>query len=74
MELGRVAVQGQPRQKVHKLGVAVHTCHPSYSGSITRRIIIQADPDIKQHPISKIRAGGMVQMVKHLSSTNQTNG
>jgi hypothetical protein len=29
-------------------------CHPSYMGSINRRIIIQANPSIKQGLISKI--------------------
>jgi hypothetical protein len=34
--------------------MAVHACHHSYVGSISRRLTVQPSPDIKQDPISKI--------------------
>jgi hypothetical protein len=44
-------------------------------GSTNRRIKIQTSPGIKQDPISKItsakRAGGMAQVVEHLSSKHK---
>jgi hypothetical protein len=37
----------------YKLGIVVHICHPSYSGSVNRRIAIQANLGIKARPYSK---------------------
>jgi hypothetical protein len=44
-----IKVQRQPRQKVSespdfskKVEYDAHTCHPSYTGSISRRIMVQA--------------------------------
>jgi hypothetical protein len=34
--------------------MVVYACHPSYSGSINKRIVVHAGPSIKQDPISKI--------------------
>jgi hypothetical protein len=49
VEIGRIAVGGQSRQKVSEtppsqinLGVMVHACHSSHAGSINRRTEIQA--------------------------------
>jgi hypothetical protein len=47
-EIGRTVVPGQPGQKAYqtpistnkKLGTVVHTCLPSYTGSINRRIVV----------------------------------
>jgi hypothetical protein len=47
-EVGRILVQGQPRQKVQetlistnkKLGTEAHACHPSYEGGIERRTAV----------------------------------
>jgi hypothetical protein len=36
----------------HWLGTVVHTYHPSYVGSINRRITVQAGSTIKQDPLS----------------------
>jgi hypothetical protein len=61
------------------------TCHPSYTGSTNRRIVVQTSLRIKQDPTSNItnvkRASGVAQVVecppsKHeeaLSSTTSTN-
>jgi hypothetical protein len=67
--MGRIMVQGQPRQKVLKTpskpvkaGCDGGTCHPSYVVSINRRIAILSSPGIKQDSSSKIfqvkRVGG----------------
>jgi hypothetical protein len=46
MEIGRILVQRPPRQKVietpistKKLSMVEHVCHPSYTKSISRRIL-----------------------------------
>jgi hypothetical protein len=46
-EIGRIMVQGQPRQKscetpFPRLGVVACVCHPSYLESVNGRILIQA--------------------------------
>jgi hypothetical protein len=33
------------------MGVVVHACHPSYSGSIMRRIAVQDNLSMKGDPI-----------------------
>jgi hypothetical protein len=61
MEIGRFLIQGQPKQKVSnilistnkKLGMVVYTCHPSYLGSIYRRITAQAGTVINIRPYPK---------------------
>jgi hypothetical protein len=58
VEIGRIRVQGQPWQNVpetqtQELGVVGCTCHPSYMGSINRRIVVQADLGISVRPYSK---------------------
>jgi hypothetical protein len=51
-----------------KTGCGSSTCHPSYSGSISRRITVQAGPGKKPEPILKItpakKAGGKAQVVE----------
>jgi hypothetical protein len=55
----RISVGGQPRQRVEtpsqpiKAGLLVCTCHPSYMGSISRRISVQASWGINKRPYSK---------------------
>jgi hypothetical protein len=41
VEIGRIAVQGQPGQKVSKtkLGIVVHSCNPNYA-AVGKRIIV----------------------------------
>jgi hypothetical protein len=74
MEIGKIVVSGQPRQKVletltqqRRLGTVVHACYPS-----TNRIGIQVGPGKRQDPISKItrakRAGVVAQEVEYLFS------
>jgi hypothetical protein len=54
--------QTSPDKKVHKtpsqgkknLAMVACTCHTSYTGSLYRRILVQARPGKKQDPISKI--------------------
>jgi hypothetical protein len=50
----------------------MHTCHPSYMGSINRRNFVQTGLGINMSPDSKItkikRAGEVVQVVEHLPS------
>jgi hypothetical protein len=50
----------------------VSAYHPSYSGSINRRIEVQAGPSKKQNPVSEItkakRAGSVAQVVEFLPS------
>jgi hypothetical protein len=45
------------------------------TGSINRRVMVQAGPAIKQNAISKIsvvrRAGGMAEAVEHLPSKSE---
>jgi hypothetical protein len=55
-----LVVQGQPKQKVHETPIStnswrgvVHTCHPSYAGSISRRNVVQATRDINVRPYLK---------------------
>jgi hypothetical protein len=48
-------------------------CHPSYTGSLNRRIAVQASPDINVRPFPKKitkakRAGGVAQVVECLPS------
>jgi hypothetical protein len=45
-KMERFMIQGQPQQKVsetpmstNKLGTMMHACHPSYKGSINRRMV-----------------------------------
>jgi hypothetical protein len=59
VEIRRITVQGQPRQKVHKippqqktLDMVVHSCH-SNIGSIIRRTVVQAGLCKKQDSFSK---------------------
>jgi hypothetical protein len=33
-------------QPIQKMGEVAHTCHPSYMGSVNRRITAQASPNI----------------------------
>jgi hypothetical protein len=49
MKIGRIAIRGHPRQKIRqphfstdKLDVVAHDYNPSYGGSLTRSITIQA--------------------------------
>jgi hypothetical protein len=53
-EIGRIKVQGQPRQKVSetsistsKLGVVVHICNPSYALGVGRRLAVRGQPGKK---------------------------
>jgi hypothetical protein len=69
-------LQGHPGEKVRKtisqpikkLGTVVHTCHSSYTGSISRRIIVQAILGKNTIPTSKTvkakRDLGMAQEVE----------
>jgi hypothetical protein len=60
VEIRRIMVQGQTQKKFWRphlnqwLGAVVCICHPSYMRSTNRRIAVQADLCIKQHPISKL--------------------
>jgi hypothetical protein len=53
-------VGGQPGQKVFeiistkKVGMVVHACNPSYTGSIRRKITVQAGLGKKCKTLSKI--------------------
>jgi hypothetical protein len=54
VQIGRIAVQGQPGQKVRaipilaqKAGVVVCSCNPRYAGGKSRRIRVQAGPGKK---------------------------
>jgi hypothetical protein len=41
--MGRIKVGGQPEQKLlsnQPLGMMVHACHPSYMGSINRKMVV----------------------------------
>jgi hypothetical protein len=51
-EIGRITFPCQPGLKVHnkKLGVVVHTCHSSYTGSVNRRMVVL---DINVRPYLK---------------------
>jgi hypothetical protein len=59
MEIWKIIVQSQSRQKVCETpsqptaGMVIYSCHPSYAGSINRRIVVQACLDIKKSPITK---------------------
>jgi hypothetical protein len=51
VEIRRITVPGQPRQKVrktpmstNKTGVLVHACNPSYDEGISKRIVVQGWP------------------------------
>jgi hypothetical protein len=51
MEIGRITIQGQSRQKVsktsistNKLSMVVHICNASYVGGIARRSIMRGLP------------------------------
>jgi hypothetical protein len=39
------------------LGMVACACHPSYVGSINRRVVVQASPGKKGDPISEITRG-----------------
>jgi hypothetical protein len=52
--MGRILVRGQLGQKSfqdtisnNKMGVVVLACHPSYTGGIGRRILVQVQPKAK---------------------------
>jgi hypothetical protein len=49
-----------------------HACHPSYTGSLNRRIIAQTSLGIKQDRISKITSakadGGVSHMTANIKS------
>jgi hypothetical protein len=45
--------QRDPHLKKKNLGMVTHTCHPSYVGSINRRITVQAGMGINVSPILK---------------------
>jgi hypothetical protein len=74
----RITIRGQPGQKSSgnpistnkKLGVLAHACHLSYLVSINRRMVVQAGLGInmRSFPKNSENAGGMVQLVEHLSS------
>jgi hypothetical protein len=49
----------------------VHACHPSYTGSTNRRIMVQAGIGIKQDPISKITDTKMTQVVECLPTKHE---
>jgi hypothetical protein len=55
-EIGRIKVQGKPRQKGHETpsermtSMVVHTCHPVVWGSINRRTVVQACLNISLRP------------------------
>jgi hypothetical protein len=58
VEIRKIMVQGQAGQIVHetpsqqeKPGLVVYICHPSYMGSINRRIVFWASLGKKQDPI-----------------------
>jgi hypothetical protein len=59
VKIRRLTVQAQDRGKFHETpfqsiaGSSV-TCHPSYSGSTNRKILVQVSLGIKRDPISKI--------------------
>jgi hypothetical protein len=59
-EIGRITVQGQPRQKVSetpipikKSGVVLGACNPSYIEGINRRIMVQVGQGKNMRPYSK---------------------
>jgi hypothetical protein len=72
-EIGRIAVQGQTRQKVCetpsqaiKLGTMSCTCHPRYAEGINKRFAVQAGSDSNVRPYSERQLkqeglGGMAQ-------------
>jgi hypothetical protein len=43
-----------------KLGVVAHTCHPSYAGSINRRIMVQTSQSINVIPYWKCGSNSRV--------------
>jgi hypothetical protein len=54
-EMGRITVQGQPRQKnkrdplsINKSGMVAQICNPSYMGAISRRIMVPGWPRQKK--------------------------
>jgi hypothetical protein len=60
VEIGKTAVQGQPKQKVsetsisiNKPGMVVSTYDPSYVGGRDRRITVQAAPGEKCRTLSE---------------------
>jgi hypothetical protein len=59
-KIGRIEVRGQPRQKgrdpisTNKIDMVVCTCHPSYTGTINRRIQSRLAQAKMQDPIPKI--------------------
>jgi hypothetical protein len=50
VEISKIKSQGQPQAsdkkllREHRLGVEVHDCNPSHTGSVNRRIALQASP------------------------------
>jgi hypothetical protein len=38
----------------NKLGMVPHACHPSYTGSINSRVMVQASPCMKRDLVPKI--------------------
>jgi heterodisulfide reductase subunit A-like polyferredoxin len=73
-------VPRQPGQKVletpistnKKPGVVVHTCHPNYTGRISKKSVVQAGLSLKGDPISKITNAKQSQGVEHLSHKSRT--
>jgi hypothetical protein len=74
---GRISVQGQPRQKVHKTPISTNDwvqsqvpVIPATWGSTNRRIGVQPGLNIKQGLIAKItnteRVGEVAQVIQHL--------
>jgi hypothetical protein len=61
-EIGRIVIQGQPReivsrtpsQPIKKLSIVACTSHSSYVGSINRRIEVQVGLNIKVRPYLNI--------------------
>jgi hypothetical protein len=57
--------------------MGIHLCHPSYVGSLNKKVSIQVSPVITMRPyLKKInkakRAGSMAQVVEHLPSKWKT--
>jgi hypothetical protein len=60
------------------LDIVVHACHPSYAGSINRRIMVQAGQSIKARPYLKNSKSkkdpGVAQVVRVRVPAWQTQG
>jgi hypothetical protein len=84
-EMGRIMVQGQPRQKSlqdpisteRKLDMVIHAYHPSNGtkhkiGGTWSRVAWEKSKTISPKELQQKRAGGMAQVVVYLPSKHKT--